>query len=63
MVSVDDKHRVYFISTQTFLRAPTAPVDSCAEIKSAPSAVYVTSSGPRPRVDEEGAGKRWLECD
>ena len=26
-----------FVSTQTFLRAPTASVDSCAEIKSAPS--------------------------
>ena len=33
------------ISTQAFLRTLTASVDSCAEIESAPSVAYITSSG------------------
>ena len=33
------------VSTRTFRAALTASVDSCAEIKSAPSAAYITSSG------------------
>ena len=33
------------ISTETFRRALTASVESCAEIKSGPSVAYVTKSG------------------
>ena len=45
------------ISTQTFRRALTASLDSCAEIKECPFS-GVTKSGSL----EEGAGKRCTEC-
>ena len=44
-------------STGTFRRALAASLDSCAEKKTAPSGV--TKSGSL----EEGAGKRYSECD
>ena len=44
------------ISTETFRRVLTASVDSCAEIKSAPSVASVTKSGRVWRnVPESGA--------
>ena len=50
-------HRL--ISTQTFRRTLTASVDSCAEIKSAPSTVY----NQFWQSLEEGVGKRCSECE
>ena len=47
------------VSTQTFRRALTASVDSCAEIRSAPFS-GVTNSVCQSW--EEGAGKRRSEC-
>ena len=46
------------VTTQIFRRALTGSVDSCAEIKSAPSVAYVIFC----KSLEEGAGKRWSEC-
>ena len=57
------------ISTRTFRRALTASVDSCAEIKSAPSVAYPKLARVWKKVPEsnarsleDGAGKRCSEC-
>ena len=43
------------ISTQTFRRAPTASVDSCAEIKSAPFSGVTKSGRVWKKVPESDA--------
>ena len=54
------------ISAQTFQREPIVSVDTCAEIKNAPSVTYVTSSGriwrkvPESVEHSECAWKHWL---
>ena len=50
------------ISTQTFGRVLTASVDSCAEIKSAPSVAYITKSGRVWRKVPESDARSVLLC-
>ena len=50
------------ISTQTFGRVLTASVDSCAEIKSAPSVAYITKSGRVGRKVPESDARSVLLC-